>query len=364
MIEADYNSGSSVLNYGYDVAGNMVNYDGVTRTYNAANQMTNDGTNTLTYDNNGNLTGNGTDTYTWDRANRLLSVGNHSYVYDGLGNRVQQTVSSVVTNHLNDVQPGLTKLLAQSTGTNVDRFVHAPRGIHAVDDGSEWNFYANDGLGSVRAVVDDMAVVQSSMSFDPYGMPLGTNPDNFGFTGEQTDANGLNYRRARYYDPTLGIWTAEDLLETPNRYAYVGGNPTNFVDMNGLQGINSDTIDSTGGNRPVLTPPTGSAYVEAGFAFGLATLGSGLSTTYEAAANTIAQMQENLVTAQTNLITTVATIPMVAQVSIQSLEELISPSTGTIAANPPVAQPPSFDPEKLWRDVQDICTVGLAVVVK
>ncbi|MEO1164620.1 MAG: hypothetical protein AAFV98_12600, partial [Chloroflexota bacterium] len=139
LLQADYNNGATIYNYGYDVAGNMVNYDGVNRTYNAANQMVNDGTNTLVYDNNGNLTSNGTDTYTWDRANRLLSVGNHNYVYDGLGNRVQQTVNTVVTDYLNDLQPGLTKLLKQTTGSNVGQFVHAPRGIHAVDDGINWN---------------------------------------------------------------------------------------------------------------------------------------------------------------------------------------------------------------------------------
>ncbi|MGJ3237280.1 MAG: hypothetical protein ACFE0Q_01095 [Anaerolineae bacterium] len=80
LLQADYHFGDTVYNYGYDVAGNLVNYDGVTRTYNAANQMTNDGTNTLTYDNNGNLRTVGSYIYTRDRANRLLSVGNHSYV--------------------------------------------------------------------------------------------------------------------------------------------------------------------------------------------------------------------------------------------------------------------------------------------
>ncbi|MGB7340534.1 MAG: hypothetical protein WBC91_16670 [Phototrophicaceae bacterium] len=160
------------------MAGNMVDYDGVSRTFNDANQMTNDGTNMLTYDNNGNLRTLGSDTYTWDRANRLTDVGNHSYVYDGLSNRVQQTVNSVVTDYLNDVQPGLTKLLAQSTGANVDRFVHGVRGIHAVDDGTDWNYYAQDGLGSVRAMVDDASVVQSSMSYDPVWFTKSSEPKN------------------------------------------------------------------------------------------------------------------------------------------------------------------------------------------
>ncbi|GAB5426352.1 MAG: hypothetical protein Crog4KO_34990 [Crocinitomicaceae bacterium] len=243
LIEADYNNGATVYNYGYDVAGNMVDYDGVTRTYNAANQMTNDGTNNLTYDNNGNLKNDGTNSYTWDRANRLSSVGNHEYVYDGLGARIQQTVSSVVTDYLNDLQPGLTKLLKQTTGASVDRFVHGVRGIHAVDDGTDWNYYAQDGLGSVRAMIDDAAVVQSSMSFDPYGNILGgSSPTDFGFTGEQTDENGSVFLRARYYDPTMGVFSALDPFEgiqnrpmSLNGYSWVEGNPVMYTDPSGMQ---------------------------------------------------------------------------------------------------------------------------------
>ena len=240
LIEADYNNGTTVYNYGYDVAGNMVDYDGVSRTYNAANQMTNDGTNTLTYDNNGNLRTVGSDTYTWDRANRLLSVGNHNYVYDGLGNRVQQTVSSVVTDYLNDLQPALTKLLKQTTGASVEQFVHPPRGIHAVDNGTDWNVYLQDGLGSVRAVVDDSAVVQSSMSYDPYGNPMGAYGADFGFTGEQTDENGSVFLRARYYEPVMGVFSALDPFEgifkrpmSLNGYSWVEGDLPNSVDPSG-----------------------------------------------------------------------------------------------------------------------------------
>jgi YD repeat-containing protein len=74
LLEADYDNGTTVYQYGYDLAGNLVNNNGTTRTYNAANQMVNDGTNTLTYDANGNLTNDGVNAYTWDRANRMLTA--------------------------------------------------------------------------------------------------------------------------------------------------------------------------------------------------------------------------------------------------------------------------------------------------
>jgi RHS repeat-associated protein len=196
--------------------------------------MVNDGTNTLTYDNNGNLTAVGADTYTWDRANRLLSHGGINYAYDGAGNRIEQDNGTDVTQYLLDVQPSLVKVLAQTVvgSGNTERFVHGIRGIHAVDDGTDWSFYAQDGLGSVRGLVDDAAVVQSSMSYDPYGVP-DTSINGFAYTGEMRDSNGLQYHRARYYDPALGIWTTEDFLETPNRYGYVSGNPINRVDPSG-----------------------------------------------------------------------------------------------------------------------------------
>ena len=54
------------------------------------------------------------------------------------------------------------------------------------------------------------------------------------------DPNGLNYHRARYYDPGIGIWTAldpfEGVMDQPmslNGYGYVHGNPVTNVDPSG-----------------------------------------------------------------------------------------------------------------------------------
>jgi len=145
LLSANYDGGAVEYSYGYDLAGNLVDMNGTTRTFNSANQMTNDGLNTLTYDNNGNLTSDGINTHTWDRANRLLSVGNHSYKYDGNGARIQKTVSSVVTDYLLDVNQGLTQVLAETTGANTQSYIHSPRGIHAMNDGSNWSYMLYGG---------------------------------------------------------------------------------------------------------------------------------------------------------------------------------------------------------------------------
>ncbi|MEP7292497.1 MAG: hypothetical protein ABI835_11975 [Chloroflexota bacterium] len=93
--------------------------------------------------------------YTWDRANRLLSMGGSSYAYDGAGNRISQTVSVDVTQYLLDLQPGLVTVLQATQGSDTTRYLHAARGIHAQQDASDnWTWMLQDGLGSVRSVVD------------------------------------------------------------------------------------------------------------------------------------------------------------------------------------------------------------------
>ncbi len=213
-------------------------------TYNATNQLTNDGTHTLTYDANGNLTSDGTNTYTWDRANRMLTAPNNtSYTYDGLGNRTQQTTNRVVTDYLLDLQPGLVKVLRQSDGTATDHFIHAPRGIHAMQDNTgNWQYITQDGLGSVRSLINSTLGVDTTHSYDPYGNYIGTAPTDsyFGFTGERTDANGQLYLRARYYNPALAIFPSLDPFEgvasrpmSLNSYSWVEGNVPNATDPSG-----------------------------------------------------------------------------------------------------------------------------------
>jgi RHS repeat-associated protein len=64
---------------------------------------------------------------------------------------------------------------------------------------------------------------------------------SFGFAGEQSDpSTGLSYLRARYYDPTIGRFTARDDLvqggpgtQGFNRFSYVNNNPINSADPSG-----------------------------------------------------------------------------------------------------------------------------------
>ena len=60
------------------------------------------------------------------------------------------------------------------------------------------------------------------------------------FTGQKSDATGLMYYNARYYDPALGTFVAPDsLIPNPgmvthyNRFLYARGNPLKYADTSG-----------------------------------------------------------------------------------------------------------------------------------
>ena len=252
------NTGATTLRretYAYDVAGNRtqqaVSINGgaaatTNYTYDAANRMATAGAANLTYDTAGRMTSDGTNTYTWDRADRMLSMGASSYLYNGMGQRISQTVSAQVTQYLLDVQPGLYQVLAATTGANTTRYVHGPLGIqNQQNPAGAWVTPLQDGLGSVRGIVNNTLALQESRLYTSYGEPFGTTGTNqtaFGYTGEPMDGNGLVHLRARYYNPVLGVFPSLDPLEgdmgnplSLDQYVYVQGNPVNWVDSSGLR---------------------------------------------------------------------------------------------------------------------------------
>ncbi len=256
LQQADYEPGTD-YDYDYDLAGNLTDNNGTARTYNAANQLTANGSRNLTYDANGNLTSDGVNTYTWDRANRLTQAGNTAYTYDGLGNRVSQTVNTTKTDYLLDVADSLPKVIAATTGNSTERYIHGPRGLHAKQAANgDWTYTLDDFLGSVRGWVDDDQQIVQTHSYDPYGQPT-TPMTGFAFTGEMRDANGLQYHRARYYNPSLAGWLSLDPVQgdmghpmSLNGYLYVNGNPVMNIDPTGMfSRTHSLTPGDGGGSR-------------------------------------------------------------------------------------------------------------------
>jgi RHS repeat-associated protein len=104
-------------------------------------------------------------------------------------------------------------------------------------------FYHHDQLGSIRSVSAYNGYEVASFTYDAYGNlthATGTYTTPFGYAGQYTDTEtGLQYLRARYYDPTTGHFLTRDPIEVVTRepYGYVYGNPLNLTDPSGLWGV-------------------------------------------------------------------------------------------------------------------------------
>ena len=129
--------------------------------------------------------------------------------------------------------------------------------------------YGLDGLGSTRTLADSAGVVTDRYSYDVYGAmraQTGATANQFDFAGEQSDhgaQRGLQYLRARHYDPGLGRFLSKDPVAFVNRYAYVGGDPVNLADPLGLCGW-SDPWDCDGDDFVEAASAAKRAVIEAG----------------------------------------------------------------------------------------------------
>jgi RHS repeat-associated protein len=109
-----------------------------------------------------------------------------------------------------------------------------------------------DGLGSTVNLCDEDGELVGEYSYDAYGNVRAQSGDEteFSFAGEQSDPNGLDFLRARYYDPEIGRFLGRDPLG--GGYGYVLGNPVNLTDPSGL--VPAGTCLSFDNSRHVWTP--------------------------------------------------------------------------------------------------------------
>jgi RHS repeat-associated protein len=117
--------------------------------------------------------------------------------------------------------------------------------------------FLTDALNTVLAQTREDRSVQNYYTYSPYGETEALGPDegnSLKYTARESDATGLYYYRARYYDPVLKRFVNEDPIGVAggwNVYSYVGGNPTFWVDPLGLAGVM--TIHSSGNGGPSMT---------------------------------------------------------------------------------------------------------------
>jgi len=273
--------------YVYDLNGNRTNNG---YTVDSNNRMTSDGVYTYTYDAEGNRTARinsstgAVTRYTWDYRNRLVLVVEYAdanfstlsskaieFTYDYLNRWVTRAVDSdgdigttdvEKTTHVHDAaQIALHFVRTVSGDITVSDLKHRYACGPTVDQilADESVFSQNtvgsvlwpltDHLNTVRDLTiynsnTDTTTISNHRIYNAFGRV--TSETNsavtcfFGFTARPFDTfTNLQNNLHRWYDSLVGRWISEDPIgygsEDFNLYRYVGNNPLDATDPNGLQ---------------------------------------------------------------------------------------------------------------------------------
>jgi RHS repeat-associated protein len=287
-VSQEVDNGTTVT-YAYDSDNQLTGDGGTTESYNATgnrnstgyssgsdNELTSDGTWSYTYDADGNLTQKTNIstgeywTYAYNNANEMISAIDHAsggsvlsssaYDYDAFGNRVEQDVTisgtTTVQRYANDgwnpdtpAGPGNFKweIYADLNGSNglETRYLRGDKVdqlFGRIASGGTAAWLLTDHLGSVVGVTDNSGTLQDTITYDGFGNMTNQTASSwtgrYGWTGREVDSTtGLQYNRARYYNPATGQWTSEDPARFTagdcNLYRYVHDSPTIGTDPSG-----------------------------------------------------------------------------------------------------------------------------------
>ncbi len=277
--------------YQYDAGGNRTTIDGQATTVGPLNRLLADDRYTYTYDYEGNLivrhdTQAGRTLYLfWDHRNRLTgirewsgpSIGAHetfelTYEYDVFDRRVSRRELERTT--VDGGEGGSTTIFERTAekyiydgdhvvldfvegpgdasyqlahrylyGPAVDQVLAQENVGTPIDAADRVYWFLTDNLGTVRDIVNQQghAVAGGHYQYTAFGQLLAgdTALTRYLYTGREFDATtGLQYNRARWYDPHSGRFLSEDPIKDGNNwYAYAGSNPTNGTDPSGLAPI-------------------------------------------------------------------------------------------------------------------------------
>jgi RHS repeat-associated protein len=191
-----------------------------------------------TVDDDGDGNADRAEAYVWDRGQILLD-----FVDDNAGNGLDDFV--LARRYLHG--PLVDQVLAQENvaagpgNENVDWLLADHQGTvrdvvrwdDVADEAELVEHYQYDTFGNLTAILDSAGMVISTDRADAV--------TRYQYTGRDWDADsGLQYNRARWYDPATGRWISEDPIGfaagDANLARYVGNGATVATDPSGLAG--------------------------------------------------------------------------------------------------------------------------------
>ena len=252
--------------YSYDVLGNLLEkqlgdrrveleYSSDNRLSRVRDSSAPGGWRTYAYDARGNVIDDGIRQYNYDAWNQQTSItnpfGTTNYVYDGHGMRTKQTGPHGVVLSIYSETGQLLSRQDQTNAKTHDYIFIAGEAVATVLDGDP-TYLHTDHLGTPVVQTLPDGTVRSRETWLPFGEAhaeflIGDGKGHqLGFAGHIEDTGsggenmGLVYMQARLYDPVIGRFLSNDPVGfvpgrpfTFNRYAYVGNDPANYVDLDG-----------------------------------------------------------------------------------------------------------------------------------
>jgi len=163
-----------------------------------------------------------------------------SFKYDPWGRRIHKSSASGTSIYAYDINNLVEE--TNSSGAVVARYTQG----QDVDEplamlrSSVTNYYHVDGLGSVTSLSNSAGALAQTYAFDSFGNQTassGSLANPFQYTARELDTEtGLYFYRARYFDPTIGRFLAEDPVHNylyKSFYSYVFNSPVNATDPTG-----------------------------------------------------------------------------------------------------------------------------------
>ncbi len=248
-------TGGTTTSFGYGNAGNLTQAGGTGFSYNAESQLT---TATTTA---------GTTSYAYTASGALTTItppagSVQSFTSNAYGQTATATIGGTTTTYSYD---GLGRLASRATGGTTTSLSYSGAGSTLASDGTTSYSYTpagqpvgaktgasghsvltdiHDDLVAIFPATTTASALTASVAYTPYGMPSatsGTMPAAGDEDAYADPATGDTNLGARWYSPSTGTFTSNDLLAgapptaefNPSPYGYAANNPLINTDPSG-----------------------------------------------------------------------------------------------------------------------------------